>query len=132
MLTRIMGHYRALIQKFRGYNTNAPVVLHQYDFAWPTGQGLFGPADWLKEPLEAAKVPVEFRRALLKSVILGLKQAQEDLAQEAGLGTVLVANTAGVLPDNTSMWANELHPTPEGFELLAKNAFAPVLEPILA
>lgn len=132
LLTRIMGNYRALIRKFRAYNPDALVVLHQYDFAWPTGQGLFGPADWLKEPMDTARVPAALRHDLLKNLILALKDAQLALAQEPGLGPVRVASTAGVLPDDLSMWANELHPTPEGFQLLVKDAFVPVLKGALA
>lgn len=131
LITGIMGHYRALIQKFRAYNATAPVVLHHYDYAWPTGQGVFGPADWLKEPMVKAGVPETYRRALFRDLIERLKAAQQELAQDASLGPIRVANTAGVLPDNPGVWANELHPTPQGFNLLAEKAILPILKQAL-
>lgn len=132
LITGIMGHYRALIQKFRAYNATAPVVLHHYDFAWPTGIGVFGPADWLAEPMTKARVPTAWRRPLFRDLIERLKKAQEQLALEPALGKVRVANTAGVLPDSSDAWANELHPTPEGFNLLAEKAILPTLDAALA
>lgn len=128
IIAGLMGHYKALITKFRGYNKTAPVIVHHYDYAWPSGEGLFGPADWLLEPMLKAGVPVDYRRLLFKDLINRLKKGQEDLAQDGTLGPVYVANTAGTLPwKKTSMWANELHPTPEGFRLLAEG---PILEQV--
>ena len=126
-LTGIEGAYRAVIEKFRAYNPTAPVFVHQYDHAWPTGQGVFGPANWLKEPMEAARVPVGLRRALFKDLIGGLRDMQLGLSLVASLRVVLI-QSAGTLPEDTSMWANELHPTPEGFRLLAREAFVPALK----
>lgn len=126
LITAIMGHYRALIAKFRGYNKDAPVILHHYDNAWPTGAGVFGPADWLLEPMLKAGVPEECRRDLFKDLITQLKIAQHAIADEGTLGPILVADTAGTLPDgDMSFWANELHPTPEGFRMLARGPILP-------
>lgn len=121
--------YRELIARFRAWNGSAPVFLHQYDYAWPTGQGLFGPADWLKAPMDAAKVPAALRRPLFKQLIGELKLRQIDMSLDAALGTVVVMDTAGVLPeDDDSMWANELHPTPSGFRRIVKRAVLPALQ----
>ena len=124
----IDGAYRNLIDRFRARNPNAPVFLHQYDYAWPTGKGLFGPADWLKEPMDAALVPTKLHRPLFKELIGLLKLRQIDMSLDAALGTVVVLDTAGVLPeDNDSMWANELHPTPAGFRRIVRQAVLPAL-----
>ncbi|HSV53907.1 MAG TPA: hypothetical protein VLJ57_17450 [Burkholderiaceae bacterium] len=127
LLAMIMGCYRALITKFRAYNPMAPVILHQYDHAWPSGQGVFGPAKWLRAPMERAQVPEDLRKDLFTDLIRQLKIAQSKLAMEPALGKVFVANTAGVLPDDADVWANELHPTPEGFALLAREGLEPQL-----
>jgi hypothetical protein len=123
-ITRVDGAYRTLIAKFRGHNPAAPVILHHYDYAWPTGAGVFGPSDWLKAPMDRAKVPPGLRRDIFKHLVNEMKASQLQLASTSP-GLVEVALTAGVLPDNTSMWANELHPTPAGFRRLIKNAFLP-------
>lgn len=120
--------YRELVTRFRSRNKDAPVFLHQYDYAWPTGKGLFGPADWLKAPMDAAKVPAALRRPLFKQLIGLLKLKQIDMSLDPALGTVVVMDTAGVLPeDDDSMWANELHPTPSGFRRIVRQAVVPAL-----
>ena len=126
-LAGIDGAYRAVIAKFRACSATAPVFVHQYDYAWPTGRGVFGPATWLKAPMDAAKVPPRLRRPLFKNLIDQLKALQVAMAANADL-RVVVMETAGVLPDDTSMWANELHPTPAGFRRLAKLAVLPALK----
>lgn len=128
LLAMLDGAYRALIAEFRARNPAAPVFLHQYDYAWPTGKGLFGPSDWLKAPMDAAFVPEALRRPLFKELIGRLKLTQIDMSLDATLGTVVVMDTAGTLPeDNASMWANELHPTPAGFRRITKQAVLPAL-----
>ena len=123
----IDGAYRALIVKFRGHEPNAPVIVHQYDYAWPTGKGVFGPGDWLKAPLDKARVPKKLQRALFKDLIDRLLALQLQMAADPKLN-VHVARTAGTLPDDETAWANELHPTPAGFKLLVKQAFVPVFK----
>lgn len=126
VLTGIVNAYREVIVRFRAYNKTAPIVLHNYDNAWPTGIGLFGPADWLNVPMEIAKVRVELRRNLFKALVDQLGIAQEKLAREEGLGEIIAVKTAGELPETGTgqWWANELHPTPRGFRRLAQNRLA--------
>ena len=123
LMSGLSGHYRTLITKYRGYNKTAPVILHHYDYAWPTGKGVFGPANWLKEPMAKARVPSALQRDLFADLVKKLKAAQKKLAKDKSLGPILVANTAGTLPDSQAIWANELHPTPQGFQLLAAGPF---------
>lgn len=124
-LSMIDGAYRTLITKFRGHEPTAPVIVHQYDYAWPTGKGVFGPADWLKVPMDRAKVPKKLQRPLFRDLIDRLLALELAMAAEPHLN-VHVTRTAGKLPEDASAWANELHPTPAGFKLLVKEAFMPV------
>ena len=135
LITQITGAYRSVITKFRAYNTSATVFMHNYDNAWPTGKGLFGPADWLKVPMDKAKVPKDLRRPLFKDLLARLRKVQLELAKDKSLGPLVAIESAGTFPesDPDSWWANELHPTPKGFRLLAKNAFrGPVKKAIVA
>lgn len=135
IMASIIGAYRAVILSFRAYNANATVFCHNYDHAWPTGKGLFGPADWLKVPMEKAKVPKALRRDVFKDLVARLRAAQLLLAKEKGLGPVVAIASAGTMPEDDGSkdqwWANELHPTPKGFKLLAKKAFIPALKKVV-
>jgi hypothetical protein len=121
IIAKIIGAYRELILRFRARNTTAPVLTHNYDYAWPTGKGVFGPADWLKEPMDRAKVPKALRRDLFRALVDRLREAQLGLKKDKALGPVVALRSAGTMPDEPEgqerWWANELHPTPEGFRL---------------
>ena len=108
--------------------------MHNYDFAWPTGKGLFGPADWLKAPMTKAKVPKGLRRELFKELLNRLRDAQLILKKEKAMGALVAVRSAGTRPEEEAgkeqWWVNALHPTPDGFKLLVKKAFLPELRKI--
>jgi hypothetical protein len=132
----IVGAYRQVIAKFRHYNTHAPVLVHNYDYAWPTGKGLFGPADWLKKPMDLVGVPENLRRNLLKDLLLKLREAQLKLATDSEVGPMFAIESGGTMPDDgdkvDQWWANELHPTNKGWKLLCKKAFIPAIKSAIA
>lgn len=132
-ITGIINAYREVIVRFRAYNKTAPVVLHNYDNAWPSGKGFFGPADWLKVPMDFAKVQPALRRDLFKALVTLLGDAQQELSTQGGLGPIVAVRTAGELPEAgpTGWWANELHPTPKGFRRIAQNRLQQPLQAIL-
>jgi len=129
-----------VILRFRAYNPSAPIFMHNYDNAWPTGKGFFGPGDWLKVPMDLAKVPrdMALRRDLFRTLIASLRTAQLALAKDKALGPgrLVAIKSAGTMPEpsdptaqnDDQWWANELHPTPKGFRLLAAKAFIPALK----
>lgn len=135
IVTSIIGAYRSVIVTFRAHNPNATVLCHNYDYAWPTGKGVFGPADWLKAPMDRAKVPKALRRDVFKDLVTRLRVAQMALAKEKGFGQIVPIASAGTMPEDDGTkdqwWANELHPTPKGFKLLAKRAFIPALKKVI-
>lgn len=130
IMSAIMLAYQEVIMRFRAYNKTAPVILHNYDNAWPTGKGFFGPADWLREPMEQAKVPEPLRRDLFKQLVSRLYNEQERLSGNPDLGTLMPLRSSGTLPEDgpEGWWDNELHPTPKGYNLLAEKVFVPALK----
>ena len=110
IIAKIMGAYKEVILRFRAYNNTAPVVMHNYDHAWPTGKGLFGPADWLKAPMDVAKLPVDLRREVFKELLKRLADAQLSLKQEKPMGIVVAVASAGTMPEKAEgkeqWWAN--------------------------
>lgn len=135
IVARIMGEYREVILKFRAFNKTAPVVMHNYDYAWPTGLGLFGPANWLKAPMDVAKVPDDLRRDVFRELLNRLGEAQIGLKKEKPMGPTIAVSSAGTMPEKADgkeqWWANELHPTPRGFKRLVTKAILPPLKSIL-
>lgn len=131
IMGKIEASYREVIAKFRKYNQLAPVVCHNYDKAWPTGRGVFGPADWLKAPMDHASVPNSLRRDLFEDLLMDLNACQKALAKEkATLGNILPIQTTGTLPDKKGVWANELHLQPWAYDRMVKQAWIPALNSI--
>ncbi len=129
LLGKIRGSYEDVIAKFRKYNGTAPFFTHNYEKAWPTGDGLFGPAKWLKVPMERARVPEKLRHPLFVDLIAQLRNAQLDIAKATqGPGKFIPIETAGTLPDDEDVWANELHLKPAAFKKMVKAAWIPVLK----
>jgi len=129
-VSKIIAAYREVTLRFRAYNGGATVFTHNYDNAWPTGKGMFGPADWLKAPMDRAKVPKDLRRTLFKDLLAQVRKGQLALCKEKAMGPMVAIASAGTMPEDAQWWANELHPTPAGFRLLVKKAFAPALKKI--
>jgi hypothetical protein len=81
--------------------------------------------------MDKASVPESCREPLLRDVLDGLHDEQQTLAQVPKLGRLVAVKTTGTLPagkdGDPQWWANELHPTPEGFKLLATQAVVPAL-----
>lgn len=130
-LREVATNYQQLIDFVRGVRPELPIVLQDYDFAIPTGigfggikGGLFGLGDWLQQPMIERRVPLALHNDVVRRVMddfIAVLRALADPVQNRG---VFLVETAGTLqPDE---WANELHPTPEGFDRLAQK-FAPLL-----
>lgn len=128
IVMRIMAAYRGVIAKLRARNRTATVMMHNYDHAWPTGKGVFGPSDWLELPMDKAGVPDKLRRPLFKDLVKRLHVAQAALIAEPGVAPAVAVLTAGTLADDKSAWANELHPKPAGFRKIVKKALLPAIK----
>ena len=121
----VRSAYEDLIAIRDQFAQQCPVFIHAYDFAIPSGAGVcnntIGP--WLKpsldyrgwkDPALAAQVVKEF-----------LLQFLNTLTQVAKLHkNVYVVNTHGTLQPNE--WANELHPTPGGFDKIGAQFIAAI------
>lgn len=135
ILAKITGAYREVVLRFRAWNAKAPVFMHSYDYAWPTGKGVFGPSEWLKAPMDKARVPKKLRRDLFRSLITSLRAEQLALKKETNLGELVALKSAGTMPEDVNTvdqwWANELHPTPAGFKLIATKVWVPALRKVV-
>lgn len=113
-----------------------PIVLHGYDFPIPDGNGWAGTTftSWLYQPLvERGYTDLAERKAIMAALITRLNDMQIGLTQEARFEHVRHVSLTGTLAvgeDYRAHWRDELHPTEEGFRLLAEK-FATQLEEIV-
>ena len=124
-----------MIDKILAIRKRTTILVHNYDYAIPTGLGFLGLGQWLKAPMDACRVPAKgglqpgsLRRRVVALLIdaLGneLRQLEIDYA-----GKVRYIPTPCTLADDE--WVNELHPTPGGFSRLGRQRFAPLIKDIL-
>jgi hypothetical protein len=100
----------------------APIFVHDYDFAVPSGRaasilGVYSMGPWLKPSLEYCGWTDPVHGALIvKSLMINFSSMLEDLASQPENNLVHV-RTQGTT--DVSTWPNELHPGPDGFRQVA-------------
>ena len=124
---RVGDAYERIIARARADGFNGPVVVHNYDYAIPTGKGFFLFGKWLKAPMDLAQVPSALRRPLVRELIDRLEIMLKGLDDPAA--QVHCVESSGTLAEDE--WANELHPTPEGFDRIVRERWIPVVAPLL-
>jgi hypothetical protein len=105
-----------------------PIFVHGYDYPWPDGRGavalgIVGP--WFDGTFRKKGFPfmggdgpeLEERRAIVAKFIKALNGMLDGL-QTKYAGNVFKVDLLGTLP-NRNNWADELHPTNEGFAAVA-------------
>lgn len=124
MFHDVADAYATLLDEIKQHQPDTLVFVHNYDYAVPTGKGVLGFGHWLKDPMDAVGVPAAVQPLAVDYLINlfsdALAQTQKDFP-----GHVLIVDSRGTLaPDE---WANELHPTPAGFDKIVKRAWQPLL-----
>jgi hypothetical protein len=125
----------ALIAKVRAVKPGIPVFLHGYDYAIPDGRnvnflGFSFAGPWLKPALTQKRyVSPGEGAAIVRTVV---NRFNEALARVATVHpNVHYINLRGTLRSDANYnkdWANELHPTSDGFQLLASVIEAKMLD----
>jgi hypothetical protein len=109
-----------------------PVVTHGYDYAVPDGRGVLWLGPWL-EPGFRAKgyLDLAVRQSIIVELIDRFNTMMEGLGNLPDLSHVHYVNLRDSLPNDPEVyeqwWANELHPTPDGFRRVA-GRFVEVLD----
>jgi len=122
----------AVIHQIRWSYPNAPIFLNGYDYPVPDGRGFLNLGPWLKPALDNARVPsdMHFRIGatqilidrLNDDVLVKLAAANPNVIHIESRGTL-----SHYLPSYTNDWANELHPTVNGFSCIVNNCW---IEPL--
>lgn len=121
--------YEDLIDVLLTEKPNLPIFVHGYDFPWPDGRGaialgIVGP--WFDGTFRKKGFPIvnkddepglKRRRAVLDEFIRAFNVMLDNIETKY-MGHVFKVDLLGTLK-NHSDWANELHPTNEGFAAVA-------------
>ena len=113
------------------FNDQPPIVIHGYDFPVPDGRGYAGgwgplPGPWLEPSFRRKGFDVlQETTQIMKTLVDRLNTMAKSIVREPGLQHVTHLDLRGVLSNRLEgkeykkWWANELHPTPPGFEAVA-------------
>mgnify|MGYP003384616283 CR=1 FL=1 len=115
-----------ILTKAQLMNKQVPIFVHGYDYPWPDGRGvtffnIVGP--WFHEAFNQKNLPYRnqeellVRHRIVKILIDELNEMLKDLSVQYS-GKVFFIDLRGTLPV-PSDWANELHPTADGFKRLS-------------
>ncbi len=94
----------------------ATIFAHDYDFAIPDGRGVCGAGPWLKPSLDDRGWTSRQDGAAIVKQLLQEFGAMLD-GFESTVPDFVHVRTQGTL--DPTQWANELHPTPDGFAAIA-------------
>lgn len=104
----------------------ANIVMHNYDYALPSGRGVFGRGKaWLKPALDDARVAPGLQQDAIRLLIDRMTLEFEAL-EAIDPSRIFLVDSRNTLA--ASDWANELHPKPAGFRKIARQRWEPVLE----
>jgi hypothetical protein len=110
----VQSAYEDLFATMDRLSPNTRIFLHDYDFALPTNKGVCFLGPWLWPSLAYRGFPGKAQGAgVVKEMLLQFKRM---LAQFAARPNVTLIPTQGTL--TAQQWANELHPTPAGFDAI--------------
>lgn len=123
LFANIMDGYQKLVYLRDTFCPTVPIVTHSYDYAHATGKGLFWFSPWIKPSFDKIGMPENLHADAVKYIIDHLAAVQESLSLSCQ--PYHFVNTRGLL--GLSDWANELHPTAEGFQKIA-SPFYPLFE----
>jgi hypothetical protein len=130
---RLHAYYRTLCYAITAHcrfhwQTYIPILVHGYGYAVPDGRGYLGggwvlPGPWLKPAFDQKGwLNVGDNAVVVSSLVDQINSTIATLPATEGLGHVRHVDLRSVLvaPDYRQLWADELHPTPEGFRLAGK------------
>lgn len=125
-LERLEDHYRTLIGRVYTYTSlDCKIIMHNYDYAIPDGRSVFGDRGWLRPALVSAKVPPHLYQECIRYLIDEFHKMLTRIS-EGDPKHLLVVDSRDTLL--ASDWANELHPTGNGFKKIAHECWEPVLK----
>jgi hypothetical protein len=118
-----------------------PILIHGYDYAVPDGRGFLGgwpfPGPWLDPGFREKNFTnnndddLEKRIGMMKEIMDKFNDMVQSLTTRPDFAHVTYINLRGTLSnrlaDYKDWWANELHPTDQGFAAVA-DKFAAVLD----
>jgi hypothetical protein len=116
----VRSAYEDLIAIRDKFARQCTLFLHAYDFAVPTGQGVCNIGPWLQPSLAFrgwTNIPIGTQ--IVKDFLLQFDNMLRQI--ESASVNVVYVRTQGTLVPNE--WANELHPTPGGFDKIAAKDF---------
>lgn len=121
---QVDDYYRRLVgMVYTHTEPGCSIVMHTYDYARPSGKGVFRDSSWLRPALVDAGVKEELREACMRHLIDCFAAVLEEI-RKTDPAHLFVVKSHGTLAAGD--WANELHPTREGFARIAAR-WKPVL-----
>jgi len=121
-LKNIMDGYRKFLHFVAQSIGDIPVITHTYDYPYPNGRAykIGGVIDacgpWFKNRFDEQETPTDVRKGIITELINEFAQELFTLAEQ--VPNLHVVDLRGKVQDE-NLWQNEMHPTSEGFKILA-------------
>ena len=130
---RIFGTVKGIAESYLG--KTLPIIVHGYGYPVADGRGFLGggwflPGPWLSPGFERKGIQdMAKRQDAMRQLINMFNEMLSNLASDPGLGIVYVDVRAELSDDLNNYkvdWANELHPSQDGFRRVAARIAAAI------
>jgi hypothetical protein len=112
----VVAGYQELANIREHYAPKALLLFHAYDFAIPTGEGVCSAGPWLLPSLTERGWNKKQGAIIVRAILSEFHNRLSRFASSVPIADVVP--THGTL--QVGDWANELHPTPDGFRAIAQ------------
>ncbi|MGI9411112.1 MAG: N-acetylmuramoyl-L-alanine amidase, partial [Hyphomicrobiaceae bacterium] len=113
ILTRVVTHYRTVVEEVATRHSGVTVIGHGYDLPFPLEDGR-----WLGKPLAEKNIPLGVGRLLVRILMDRFNVALTRLSEE--FPNFAYLDVRGTVKDNERSWHDELHPKNTGYGELAE------------
>lgn len=120
----VQSGYEDLIKMRDDLSPTTHLIFHEYDFAIPSGIGVCGFGPWLKPTFDVRNFPggTDASFDVVKEMLSQFATMLQTI-KRANTGVTVVA-TQGTLNPVPASWDNELHPSSDGFDLIADKFYS--------
>lgn len=116
IMSYLRDRYQEIVDARDEISPSTRMLVHGYDFAYPSYDGVCGSGPWMKPGLVERDVPEELQRDVVREFLLVFRQMLESIVESND--NLQLVETQGVLTLEAD-WDNEIHPTKDGFKQLA-------------
>ncbi|MGF1679290.1 MAG: SGNH/GDSL hydrolase family protein [Candidatus Methylacidiphilales bacterium] len=134
ILKKVLDDLLYLVAAVQKIKPKLPIITHTYDYPIPRnaaahfhkGFQLIKAGPWIYRAMQKNKIPAAYGSDIAKKLIDDFHDRVLEPARNQFPHVLHIVNLRGVLGGDVNLWDDEIHPTGEGFERIARRLIAAI------